>query len=374
MSQQFKPSSAFWGVLACASYAVPSALAGGQPYLLKDIRPDAERSIPFQLTVVGTLVFFTAIDGVTGFELWVTDGTAQGTHLVKDIIPGSGTASYPRALTAVGSRLFFQVDDGVNGTELWVSDGTSPGTYLVKDINPTGDSEPSDRLGNGEPMTAWNGRAIFAAEDGVHGRELWVSDGTLAGTFIVRDIRPGSPDGDPWFLTDVGAFFLFSANATGVGRELWRSDGTTATTVLLRDIWPGGNGFPYLLVNVNGTVFFKADDAPSNDELWKSDGTVSGTVKVKEIHPTTGSEPFFLTNVDGTLFFPPTTPTTTSNFGKAMEQSRVPFESPTLIPTGGHSRNLRSVEFSTADFSLKQTTACTAWKSGSPMVRRQVPT
>ncbi|MEX0897910.1 MAG: ELWxxDGT repeat protein, partial [Steroidobacteraceae bacterium] len=54
--------------------------------------------------------------------------------LVKDINPGEGL--FPHALTRLGGTLFFVADDVAHGWELWKSDGTAAGTMLVKDINP----------------------------------------------------------------------------------------------------------------------------------------------------------------------------------------------------------------------------------------------
>src|SRR5262245_5797505 len=82
-------------------------------------------------TVVGNLAYFSANDGTTGIELWKTDGTAAGTVLVKDILPGPGN-SYPRFLSNVNGTLYFLADDGVSGRELWRSDGTAAGTNVVK--------------------------------------------------------------------------------------------------------------------------------------------------------------------------------------------------------------------------------------------------
>ena len=88
-------------------------------------------------------------------------------------------------------------------------------------------------------------------------------------------------------------------------QELWKSDGTAAGTVLVKDINPGSaSSEPSNLTNVNGTLFFTADDGAHGIELWKSDGTAAGTVLVKDINPgSAGSDPPRLTNVNGTLFF-----------------------------------------------------------------------
>jgi ELWxxDGT repeat protein len=93
---------------------------------------------------------------------------------VKDIYHGAAT-SRPQALTAVGNTLFFLADDGVHGLELWKSNGTSTGTALVKEFAPGADS-PSFGL-RGPTLTAFNGRLYFE----VNG-ELWQSNGTPAGT------------------------------------------------------------------------------------------------------------------------------------------------------------------------------------------------
>ena len=88
------------------------------PFLVKDIFPGVNSSGPASLTAVGNTLYFTAYDGVKGYELWKSDGTAAGTTLVKDILPGA-SSSFPQNLTAVGNTLYFMANDGVNGYELW---------------------------------------------------------------------------------------------------------------------------------------------------------------------------------------------------------------------------------------------------------------
>ena len=97
--------------------------------------------------------------------------------LLKDINPGG--SSFPTYLTKVGSTLFFAANDGVHGTELWKTDGTAAGTKMVKDIRRySKGSSPAD-------LVNVNGELFFTAADGVHGRQLWKSDGTKAGTVMV---------------------------------------------------------------------------------------------------------------------------------------------------------------------------------------------
>ena len=104
------------------------------------------------------------------------------------------------------------------------------------------------------------------AGDGIHGRELWTSDGTQAGTVLVKDIKPGRASGSfPSYLTAVGGRLFFTADDGKHGQELWRSDGTRAGTVLVKDISPGAGGGEYderpsSLTGVGGRLFFTADD------------------------------------------------------------------------------------------------------------------
>jgi len=278
--------------------------------LVRDVNPDTRGAYdgggPGLLLAVGRTVFFTVDDGVHGEELWRSDGTRKGTVLVKDIHQGSDYDYYggPRDLTAVGGRLFFTADDGVHGRELWTSDGTRAGTELVRDIDP--DREGYNRGPSG--LTAVRGRLFFTADDGVHGDELWRSDGTRAGTVMVKDIDPDPLNrysDSPLSLRDVGGTLFFAGDDGTHGRELWKSDGTAAGTVMVEDVHPGGyDGASGDLAGVAGTVFFPATDGTHGPELWRSDGTAAGTRLVRDINPRVKSEgPSYLAGVGGTVFF-----------------------------------------------------------------------
>ena len=134
----------------------------------------------FNLTSVGSTLFFTANDGTHGDELWATNGTAAGTAMVLDIDPGAAS-SFPARLTNVNGLLFFIANDGIHGNELWESNGTALGTSMVADIKP-------DAVGIW--LANVSGTLFFDANDGVHGDELWRTQGTAISTQMVADINP----------------------------------------------------------------------------------------------------------------------------------------------------------------------------------------
>ena len=120
-------------VVTVMNFGFPMAL---RYKMVKDIRAGTSSSNPSALTVSDDMLYFTANDGSTSNELWKTDGTEEGTELVKDIHPGSSSSS-PNGLffNKNDEMLYFYANDGVNGTELWKSDGTEIGTNMVIDLN-----------------------------------------------------------------------------------------------------------------------------------------------------------------------------------------------------------------------------------------------
>jgi ELWxxDGT repeat protein len=289
---------------------LPTGWAAEEANLVLDIFPGLQESDLRELTNVNGTLFFAGSDGVHDLELWKSDGTAAGTVLVKDINSSMVWfgAAVPKFLTNVNGTLFFSANDGVHGVELWTSDGTAAGTVLVQDIYAgVESSEPGGNPPDSSGLLNVNGTLFFAANDGVHGVELWKSDGTAAGTVLVKDIDSGIGFGNsfPQELTNVNGTLFFTADDGVHGFELWKSDGTEAGTVLVKDInpIPGPSDPPEYLTNVNGTLHFAANDGVHGTRLWKSDGTTAGTVLVQNIGPGSPFNPEFLTNVNGTLFF-----------------------------------------------------------------------
>jgi trimeric autotransporter adhesin len=279
--------------------------AWGQISLVKDINSGASAvgSNPNNLTVLGGFVYYSASDGVTGNELWRSDGTLLGTTQVKDINPGDNSSS-PSRFTAIGSYIYFRADDGVHGTELWRTDGTSAGTVMVEDINPDNGASSPDQL------TVVNSTTLyFSAIDGTNGRELWKTDVTTLATSMIKDINTDANTGSnpSYILLVTGTTVYFSATdgSTATGTELWKSDGTSLGTVRIKDIYVGTNGsFPSYLTLLGSTVFFSASDGTNGTELWSTNGTDAGTAMVSNISSGSGSSsPSGLTVMGSYVYF-----------------------------------------------------------------------
>ncbi|RKI63409.1 hypothetical protein D7X55_20165 [Corallococcus sp. AB049A] len=312
-----------------------------------DVRRGAEGSAPEGLVEAGGLVFFSADDGVSGRELWVTDGSTPRARRVADLRPGA-YGSTPRFLTRMGGRLFFVADDGAHGPELWLSDGTARGTVLVADLRRGAQGSAP------EALTVVGARLYFTADDGVHGRELWSTDGTARGTQLTQEFAPGPGS---LYLDDLTEWNgKLALVAYGDAVTLWLLDGRTGTSrVLFRgpeqailfsltpagrdrlfflvdmgfgeaDLWvtwgqylltfpllhfPGD--YPAQLTPLGSAVYFMAGaegffgepgDLLHGGELWRSDGTFLGTRMVKDVWPGPGSSlPTGLTVMDGRLYF-----------------------------------------------------------------------
>jgi ELWxxDGT repeat protein len=256
---------------------------GSGTRMVKDIWPGEHYSGPLSLTDVDGRLFFVAGSGGYHCGLWRSDGTSAGTLLVREF-PGTMDGCFtlydhlgPKQLTVVNGRLFFVADDDTHGSELWKSDGTAEGTVMLRDIR------EGDEIGSGpETLTAVDGILLFFADDGIHGQELWRSDGTSSGTVMVKDIQPGPLGstvhdfGSPTIQTaSMGGALFFFAN----GAKLWRSDGSEVGTVEVKTLPPAPfflSAVPTELTSVSDRIFFIALDA-GGFELWTSDGTEEGT-------------------------------------------------------------------------------------------------
>ena len=322
---------------------------GATPTLIRVDPSGAVTSLPVDFTgtsfaAVGNVAYFAGRVLATGPDLWQTDGTVAGTVPV----PGFGASPNSIVVDLAGTGVVYAADDGVAGEELWASQGTPATTRLVDDINPAGAATPGSMASQFVDLF---GVTLFTADDGLAGTELWKTDGTNAGTVLVRDINPGPSPSRPRDLTRVGARLFFTAagstarfstriwetDGTGAGtrvvepnlamtssstsdpqftaaggllffqkdEEVWVSDGTAAGTHIVRQITPASPAYvpPMELTGVGSLLYFSHDDGVRGRELWRSDGTTAGTVPLDIAPGSSGSWPASLAAIDDVLYF-----------------------------------------------------------------------
>ncbi len=256
--------------------------------LVRDIRPSGDGA-PKSLTNVNGTLYFSANDGTNGVELWKSDGTTPGTAQLPDLYAYANANFDPKNLANLGGKLYFSAFLPSGGQELFrlSEDGV---VRLVKDLagnSSVTSSEPSS-------FANLNGQLLFQSKEATQ-TVRWITDGTTAGTKTLPGhlFVPASPKAFNAVTVGDLSFFIGVDNVHGY--ELWKSDGTAAGTELVKDIYPGAKSAftepAIIFTNVNGTLYFLAHDPTDSYGLWKSDGTAEGTVQVKDFSGGT-SRPF----------------------------------------------------------------------------------
>jgi ELWxxDGT repeat protein len=273
--------------------------------LVADLNPQLS-SLPSQFTRApdGVGLYFTAKHPVFGAELWKTDGTANGTVFIKDLYPGSGPSlpngSSIQNFVSAGGVTYFRAFSGGAGLDLWVTDGTSAGTLKLATFSTGLVASPQLDLNY---ATEFQGRLVFTAGGNSAGQEVWISDGTVAGTGLFIDVWPGPVSGFPFAYQTFGGNLYFAARPPevggGTGFELFRADGS-GQAVLLKEFIQGPSGG--ISGNFRGfadlgtRLLFYADDG-SGEEVWSTDGTPNGTQPLADLDPDGGSAPRNLTRI-----------------------------------------------------------------------------
>ena len=232
------------------------------------------------LVPLGSKVFFSGSEPSSGSELWVSDGTPLGTALVSDLCAGS-CSSNPKLLGPTGKAVVFLTlldsPDFPVG-DLWRSDGTRAGTFLIKGaVAPCSPTHTQ--------ASALGGVVVFVAYAG-SGCSLWRTDGTPGGTAQLPGVF--SPIGSPLVEGPVAAgnalFFLVDSGSTV---RLLRTDADATHVVELGRFFfdPENDLKPRLLTALGSRVFFLARGETGDEELWTSDGTFAGTRAVTRFLP-----------------------------------------------------------------------------------------
>jgi ELWxxDGT repeat protein len=283
-------------------------------------------------TKAGSNVFFRGSNITNGYEIWKTDGiSAANTAMVKDIKTGAGNSIDEEMLFMEFNDIFyFKANDGVSGNELWRSDGTAAGTYLVKDINIGSGSSLSNqsniRYNSEAPYrndilyAVLNGYLYFTAYDGTD-YSIWKTDGTTNGTTkVITMPQEGTNPSFPHILGSANnkIFFysyttLYSSDGTQIGTsnlvtfsnpsylygktailnntfyfiasgnssyELWKTNGSTVGTTLVKNGFLLG-GFASLKTCGNNIYFTIGPSSPK--QLWRTNGTTIGTIKLGDL-------------------------------------------------------------------------------------------
>lgn len=284
---------------------------------------------PSDLVAYDGRLFFNAIGGGLGHELWTYDAATGEATLAADVYPGGGDShAGPTEFAVYDGRLFFAADDGEHGHELWAYDARTGEATLVADLAPTPTPTPDGRvpLRHGSSpgdLVVYDGRLFFAADDGKHGRELWVYDARTAEATMAANINPDHAvpyvaSSEPSGLTVYEGRLFFAASDGRRGWELWAYDAATSEASLVANINAGdipaseGSPFPVSVGSsspkgfalYDDRLFFAADDGECGSELWSYDATTGEVSLVADVRPGPfSSAPGELQAYGGRLYF-----------------------------------------------------------------------
>ncbi len=223
----------------------------------------------------GGRLYFGKRESAGPLQIWSVGPGAAGLQQETAV---KGWSSDPKEFTQIGGLVFFSADDGVHGRELWVFDEDGGATTGLDLLSGASGSNP---LG----LTSFGGKVWFKAVSQTNGAELWFSDGTSAGSGFF-DLVPGPQGLSPNELVVAGSKMFFSGDDDDAdGRQVYRSDGTIDSTVALSV--GESNASPEQLTPLGDRVFFFADTSATGTELWVVDG-ISSAPSVLEVEAGSG--------------------------------------------------------------------------------------
>ena len=255
--------------VTCAALAAPAAVgASVRAYLVRDVWPGPDSSLIQHMAVGAGHLWFVAVTN-EGTSLWHSDGTPTGTHLVRTFYPTvvgpeGPLEGMPNEITGLGDVVLFTAGDDETGEELWRSDGTFAGTYMIKEIwTGVQYGSPGNYANVVTGLTPLANSVVFQARDDWYNWEPWVSDGTATGTLQLADVVPG-PEGLGVNFLSIGDRAVFF-----VEPQLWSTDGTPAGTGLIAELDTTNSRTP---ATTQGFCFFV-----NGQQIWRTDGSTGGT-------------------------------------------------------------------------------------------------
>lgn len=275
------------------------ANAGGGNITSATVRMTFPQDLPNDsteaLVINASLSATGASSGVAGREIHKTDGTT--TTLVKDIVsPGS---SEPSQLTNVGGNLFFSANDPIiSGRELWTSDGTEAGTVLVRDIRAGFDAYGVPLSGDPQNLRSVGNTLFFSAIDDADDRELWSSGGTQANTMLIKNIDVSTRDAAIQQVVQVGNKLFFVADDGVNGEAVWEADPAAGTVNMVADVTASSTDKVSGLAKFGNGVIFHNDSLG----IYTYDGT--NTTPIASINPVAfDTEGSLFAEANGFAFF-----------------------------------------------------------------------
>ena len=298
--------------------------------LVKDVNPGEGSSMFFSPVRLGDEIIYGNVEPEFGAELWRTDGTAEGTDIVLDIQPDllSSSFCFPNPMISNGDLMFLCAEDEINttlwvanaqdgsvekilidgmdavlpeyfhplgdkmvfagktqqyGIEFFISDGTQEGTFMLKDIH-EGSNSSAPVFFPDIQYFEFDDKLVFRANDGIHGYELWITDGTQDGTKMIMDFNASSQSssyrGNYAALEDKLFFSLFNQNTASY--DIWVYNSSTEQAEKLNDVVASEDiAQTELLGTFNGKVYFTGSVGTAHF-LWETDGSSEGTTAIFE--------------------------------------------------------------------------------------------
>ena len=261
---------------------------GNAATLVSDLYLGIEGSAPGNLMASGDRLYFSARNDKQGVCLWaLRHGAPAPIPLIgEEHAWPNVTRPLPASLCAKGYQAVFSFDDGIHGSELWISGGSLESTHLLRDCFP---ARPS---GAPAEIVAAGSKVYFRAEHASQGVELWVTEGTEESTGLVLDLFNGPGSASPSWLTPFESVLFLSAGYSRNGRntesapELIAINLETNARILFSDIRQGTDGsYPSELRVACGLLYFSADDGISGREPWVLDPKTMEPRMLKDILP-----------------------------------------------------------------------------------------
>lgn len=219
-------------------------------------------------------IFFPLKSRFLGNELWVSNGTSQGTHFLKDINTATKSSiSYDFSEGRVINNNLYFASQEYEDARLELTIANEKRAVFVKDSLPNSNREFPQYLGRSPSLLADLGRGVlFSGLDSLHGQELWLTNSTNNGTVLLKDINLGKSSSNPTNVIQFGLKSYFEASDGIHGRELWVTDGTTTGTNLVRDFYPDNSdeySSIYSKIWFDNKLILITQDAQYGRELWK---------------------------------------------------------------------------------------------------------